>query len=115
MKHLVRNDSERKQVEQLWPTSIDTFKDDEQLVDHDPLSVLDQMEDEGSSSLDEEVVALLTRLLDNVEEFNDLRKKIIHLMEEDDMTETKLVNLFLALIQSGLRSVRTGFARAKLK
>jgi hypothetical protein len=41
----------------------------------------------------------VTRLLENVEEFYELREQLFHAMNEDASLEPKIVNLFNVLIQ----------------
>jgi len=94
---------------------IEVFEDVEQRIEQDPLSALDQIEDEGNSSLDKEAAALLARLLENVEEFYELREMIKHVMEQDEMTETKLIDLFQTIIRSRVNAGRNGFVNTKLK
>ena len=121
MNCLVRADSDRKQAEQMQRicmamfVCIEMFEDMEQLIEQDLLSALDQIEDEENSSLDKEATALLSRLLENVEEFYELREKIKPLMEQDEMTETKLIDLFQTIIRSRMNAGRNGFVNAKLK
>lgn len=99
MKCLIRKDSGRK-LEQSRTTCINASKDSEQRAVQDPLAALDQIEDEYNPTLDEETVTLLTSLLENVEEFEDLRKNLINLIEEEAKTETKLIDLFHTLIRT---------------
>lgn len=70
--------------------------------ENSPLDVLDQMEDEVKTPLEEEAVVLLTNLLENVEEFYELRGKIKYLMEDREITEIKLINLFKSIVKSRL-------------
>ena len=60
------------------------------------------MEDEVKTPLEEEAVVLLTNLLENVEEFYELRDKIKYLMEDREITEIKLINIFKSIVKSGL-------------
>lgn len=97
MKCLVRKDSGRK-LEQLRTTCINASKDSEHRADQDPLAALDQIEEDDPTM--DETVTLLTSLLENVEEFEDLRKKLINLIDEEARTETKLIDLFHTLIRT---------------
>ena len=110
---MVRSDSMCKRVEQPKRNCAKMSEDAERLLD--PLISLDQIEDGENVSIDEEAVALLARLLENVEEFYELREKIMDLIEEDEITETKLIDLFQTLIRSGSNAGRISLARAKLK
>lgn len=102
-----------ERVEQPRRNCTKMSEDAERLLD--PLISLDQIEDGENVSIDEEAVALLAKLLENVEEFYELREKIMDLIEEDEITETKLIDLFQTLIRSGSNAGRTILARAKLK
>ena len=60
-----------------------------------------QMEDEDVSKLDREAIQLLSRLLKNIEEFNELRENLTNLMETHELTERKFIDLFQMLTRSG--------------
>jgi len=59
------------------------------------------MEDEDISKLDREAIYLLSRLLKNIEEFNELRENLTNLIERHEMTERKFINLFQMLTRTG--------------
>ena len=75
-------------------------------TDQDPLGDLRQIDYEGDSPLDKEALVLITRLLQNVEEFYELREKIRHIVLEDQLNDNKIMGLFQTLIQ-GLKSERS--------
>lgn len=75
-------------------------------TDQDPLGDLHQIDYEGDSPLDKEALVLITRLLQNVEEFYELREKIRHIMLEDQLNDNKIMGLFQTLIQ-GLKSEKS--------
>ena len=60
------------------------------------------MDNEEDVTIDREAAILIARLLENVEEFYELREKIRNIMVEDHITETKVMSLFQTLLQ-GLR------------
>ena len=64
----------------------------------DPLAKLYQMEQIECSPREKDALVLVTRLLENVEEFYELREQLFHAMNEDTSLETKVVNLFNVLI-----------------
>lgn len=97
MKCLIGKYSGRK-VERLCATYINASKDSEHRADQDPLVALDQIEEDDPTM--DETVTLLTSLLKNVEEFDDLRKNLLNLIEEEARTETKLIDLFHTLIRT---------------
>ena len=70
-------------------------------IKENPHLELYQMEDEDISKLDREAIYLLSRLLKNIEEFNELRENLTNLIETHEMTEKKFINLFQILSRSG--------------
>ena len=70
-------------------------------IKENPHLELFQMEDEDLSKLDREAIYLLSRLLKNIEEFNELRENLTNLIETHEMTERKFINLFQMLTRSG--------------
>ena len=66
----------------------------------DPLADLYQMEQIECTLEKKDALVLVMRLLDNVEEFYELREQLYHAMNEDTSLETKVTNLFNVLIQS---------------
>ena len=65
----------------------------------DPLAELYQMEQIECTPEEKDALVLVTRLLENVEEFYELREQLFHAMKDDAALEPKVVNLFGALIQ----------------
>lgn len=102
-------------MEQLGGDCNDAFKDGRRRPERDPLTTLRQIEDEENPSLDSEAVAVLAKLIENVEEFYELRTKFKSLIEDREMTETKLIDLFQTLIHSRLDHKRADFSRVDLK
>lgn len=96
-------------------THTEMSEDEKQYPKRDPLIALVQIEEEDNLTIREEAVVLLEMLLENVEEFYELREKIIDLMEDDEMTENKLIDVFQTLLSSELTAGRTGLARARVK
>ena len=67
--------------------------------ERDPLAELYQMEQIESTPEEKDALVLVTRLLENVEEFYELREQLFHAMNEDASLEPKVTNLFDVLIQ----------------
>ena len=67
--------------------------------DQDPLAKLYQMETIECSDDEKDALVLVTRLLENVEEFYALREQLSDAMETDASLEPKIVNMFGALIK----------------
>ncbi len=66
----------------------------------DPLARLYQMDEIEFTLQDRESLLLITRLLDNVEEFYALREQLVDIMATDEMAGGKILNLFNAMIQA---------------
>lgn len=66
----------------------------------DPLAELYQMEDIESTPLERDALVLLTRLLENVEEFYVLNEQIRDIIAEDDAMGAKIIELFNAMINA---------------
>ncbi len=66
----------------------------------DPLAELYQMEEIECTREEKDALILVTRLLENVEEFYELREQLFHAMNEEASLEPKIVDLFNVLIQS---------------
>jgi hypothetical protein len=81
------------------------------LLSEDPLSGLYQIE-EGVDLKNKEASVLLTRLLENVEEFYELRERIKQIIVEDHLTEKKVLNLFETLIQ-GIKTEKNSLEKDK--
>ena len=111
VKSLVSSNSERERSRK--PNSSVTRL--EQDIGGSPLDVLDQIEGEVKPSLDEEAVVLLTNLLENVEEFYELRDKIKYLMEDKEITEIKLINLFKSIVKSRLNEKKSDITYIETK
>ena len=71
-----------------------------------PLAELYQMEQIECTPDEKDALVLVTRLLENVEEFYELREQLFHAMNEDASLEPKIVNLFDVLIH-GLKVEQT--------
>ncbi|UCH56926.1 MAG: hypothetical protein JSV18_06175 [Candidatus Bathyarchaeota archaeon] len=69
----------------------------------DPLAGLYQLEVEESRPMDREALLLLARMLDNLEDFNELSLGLRSIMVEDEVLETRILSLFKTLIQ-GVRN-----------
>ncbi len=67
--------------------------------DRDPLAELYQMEQIECTPEEKDALVMVTRLLENVEEFYELREQLFHAMNEDASLEPKVMNLFNVLIQ----------------
>ena len=67
--------------------------------ERDPLAELYQMEQIECTTEEKDALVLVTSLLENVEEFYELREQLFHAMNEDVSLEPKIVNLFNVLIQ----------------
>jgi hypothetical protein len=87
--------------------------DIEQGIEEDPLVSLYQIEYVESTPLEREAVVLVTRLLENIEEFYALREQIIDAMAVDEKADDKIVDLFIALIE-GLRVEQSFLGRVDL-
>jgi hypothetical protein len=66
----------------------------------DPLAELYQMEDIECTPLERDALLLLTRLLENVEEFYVLNEQIRDIIAEDDAMGEKIIELFNAMIHA---------------
>jgi len=66
----------------------------------DPLAELYQMEEIECTREEKDALILVTRLLENVEEFYELREQLFHAMNDETSLEPKIVDLFNVLIQS---------------
>ena len=66
----------------------------------DPLAELYQMEDIECTSLERDALVLVTRLLENVEEFYVLNEQIRDIIAEDDAMGAKIIELFNAMINA---------------
>jgi len=67
--------------------------------ERDPLAELYQMEQIECTPEEKDALVMVTRLLENVEEFYELREQLFHAMNDDASLEPKIVNLFNVLIQ----------------
>lgn len=65
----------------------------------DPLAELYQMEEIECTREEKDALILVTRLLENVEEFYELREQLFHAMNDEASLEPKIVDLFNVLIQ----------------
>lgn len=66
----------------------------------DPLAELYQMEDIECTPLERDALVLVTRLLENVEEFYVLNEQIKDIIAEDDAMGAKIIELFNAMIHA---------------
>ena len=66
----------------------------------DPLAELYQMEDIECTPLERDALVLVTRLLENVEEFYMLNEQIRDIIAEDDTMGEKIIELFNAMIDA---------------
>ena len=66
----------------------------------DPLAELYQMEDIECTPLERDALVLVTRLLENVEEFYVLNEQIRDIIAEDDAMGAKIIELFNAMINA---------------
>lgn len=82
-------------------------------IEEDPLASLYQIDYVESSPLEREAVVLVTRLLENIEEFYALREQIMDAMAVDEKAEVKIVDLFNALME-GLRVKQSFLGRVDL-
>jgi len=64
----------------------------------DPLACLDQIDAGESIPLEEEALILMARMLDDIEEFDELSTNLRSIMAEDILVETRIISLFRALI-----------------
>ncbi len=64
----------------------------------DPLACLDQIDIGESLPLEEEALVLMARMLDNIEEFDELSTNLRSIMAEDILVETRIISLFRTLI-----------------
>jgi len=71
-------------------------------TDEDPLAGMFQLDIDENFPLEEKALIMMVKMLDNLEEFKDLSKNLSNLMEEDELMETRLLNLFKVLI-SGIQ------------
>lgn len=110
---MIKSGSENDQAEQQKKVQIKVSEDTKYRNKQDPLIDLCQIDNEEVSPLDKEVLLLITRLLENVEEFYELREKIRHIMVEDQLTETKIMGLFQTLVQ-GLKAEKSFLEKNKL-
>ena len=78
----------------------------------DPLAELYQMEEIECTREEKDALILVTRLLENVEEFYELREQLFHAMNDEASLEPKIVDLFNVLIQ-GLE-VEQNYMKAEL-
>ncbi len=83
-----------------------------EMEDKDPLARLYQIKDVDSSALEEEVLVLVARLLDNIEEFCELRVQIMDVMAVDEQMENSIADLLKTLID-GLK-VEQSFLNVEL-
>jgi hypothetical protein len=65
---------------------------------NDPLDGLYQLDIDEKYPLEEKALILMVRMLDNLEEFNELSGNLNTIMKEDEILETRLLNLFKVLI-----------------
>ena len=66
----------------------------------DPLAELYQMEDIECTPLERDALVLVTRLLENVEEFYVINEQIRDIIAEDDAMGAKIIGLFDAMIHA---------------
>ena len=64
----------------------------------DPLAGLYQIDTVDSTSLEEKALVLMARMLDDVEEFDELSDNLRSIMAEDILMETRVLSLFRTLI-----------------
>jgi len=62
------------------------------------LACLDQIDAGESIPLEEEALVLMARMLDNIEEFDELSTNLRNIMAEDILVETRIISLFRTLI-----------------
>ena len=62
------------------------------------MACLDQIDAGESLPLEEEALVLMARMLDNIEEFDELSTNLRSIMAEDILVETRIISLFRALI-----------------
>ena len=65
---------------------------------NDPLDGLYQLDIDEKYPLEEKALILMVRMLDNLEEFKELSGNLNTIMKEDEILETRLLNLFKVLI-----------------
>lgn len=75
---------------------------EEKRSEQDPLADLHQMDHTNGAPLEGEAAYLITRLLENIEEFYVLKDQMKDVVVVDERTGTKVVELLSALI-NGLR------------
>jgi hypothetical protein len=64
----------------------------------DPLADLYQIDTVDSTPLEEKALVLMARMLDDVEEFDELSDNLRSIMAEDILVETRIISLFRTLI-----------------
>lgn len=62
------------------------------------MACLDRIDVEESIPLEEEALVLMARMLDDIEEFDELSSNLRSIMAEDVLVETRIISLFRALI-----------------
>ena len=65
----------------------------------DPLAGLYQIDAGDGTPLEGEALVLMVRMLDDVEEFDELSGGLRRIMEEDVLVETRILSLFRTLLQ----------------
>lgn len=71
---------------------------DSTTTNNDPLDGLYQLDTDEKYPLEEKALILMVRMLDNLEEFNELSGNLNTIMKEDEILETRLLNLLKVLI-----------------
>ena len=64
----------------------------------DPLAGLYQIDINENFPLEEEALVLMIRMLDNLEEFNELSDNLKIIMAKDELMETRILSLLKVLI-----------------
>lgn len=65
----------------------------------DPLAGLYQIDAVDGTPLEGKALVLMAKMLDDVEEFDELSGSLRRIMEEDVLVETRIISLFKALLQ----------------
>ena len=64
----------------------------------DPLAGLYQIDTVDSAPLEEKALVLIAKMLDDVEEFDELSSNLRSIMAEDELVEAHVLSLFRTLI-----------------
>jgi hypothetical protein len=64
----------------------------------DPLASLYQIDIDENFPLEEEALILMVKMLDNLDEFNELSDNLKKIMAQDELMETRILSLLKVLI-----------------